>query len=357
MPNPTNIWGTYGDDSGGAGTGGPTPSEPDPAGTYAQCNDVVPDAPADDTRTLWAPVKSCGGTTPSVEWLPIDDATYPVGTVFRITDLTGGDLSGEQCAFVSDDYSLSELVPDTNFPSTGSVICSGYPDCDECNATCYKITDCLTAAVTYSNSVALAGVTGFQSVINGRCYTVAVESDKSNCCPETDTDVTPSGTYASCLACDEAINPDVQPDCPGSFWAVKFEDIVTCSCNPDGAGGAYSIGSIPSVWVCMDVGVEDEIDFGPEAYPSTWAVATHYDDVSCTTATDATGLSINMLSASGMVSIELNIPVNGGPGATVFTSAPATAPGVGGEVTLANTITSCTGSAGHSGTVTIRKLM
>ena len=211
MPDPTQIWGTYGESSGGGGTGGPTPSTPDPSGTYAQCNDVEPDAPPDpDGRVLWNSVKSCGGDTPSVEWVPIDDPTYPLNSVYRVTDLTGGDLSGEQCVLVTDDRSLSATVPDADFPQS-TIICGGYPDCDECNATCYKITDCLTAAVTYSNSVALAGVTGFRSVIGGRCYTVAVEADKSNCCPDTDTDVSPAGSYADCAACDDAINPSPAP--------------------------------------------------------------------------------------------------------------------------------------------------
>ena len=219
MPDPTQIWGTYGESSGGGGTGGPTPSTPDPSGTYAQCNDIEPDAPPDpDNRVLWNNVKSCGGATLSVEWALNDDPTYPLNSVYRVTDLTGGDLLGEQCVLVTDDRALSGPTgPDLVFPLS-TIICGGYPDCDECNATCYKITDCLTAAVTYSNSVALAGVTGFRSVIGGRCYTVAVEADKSNCCPDTDTDVSPAGSYADCAACDLAINPDCG-DAPNSLPA------------------------------------------------------------------------------------------------------------------------------------------
>lgn len=259
MADPTQIWGTYDESTGGAGTGGPIPNDPDPDGTYAQCNDIEPDAPNLLTYQTWVSVKECGDTTASVEWVLIDSETYPIGNVYRVSEL--GSDGTEQCVYISDDYAggIGDGVPpDLEFPQ-GTVICGGYVDCDDCTAQCYKITPCSGADPFHSNNSAYAALVGSATIVAGVTGTVATESDISLCCPNTRDNTSPSGDYADCDEAEAALNPDT---CPDPITGLPSGD------PPSGFASSYTA---TLTWGSLCLGSSDAVVAEWNAASDQWA--------------------------------------------------------------------------------------
>lgn len=226
--------------------------------------------------------------------------------------------------------------------------------------TYYKLTECDSSLVKYT----AAGLTANIAANLGKVVELGeyaggwlVETTDSHSGLE---NLTITASHVDCDAYTAATEPD-PPSCPGSYWAVRFVGVTLCSCQLDGSGGSYRVTTpIPNVWICMEAGVENEIDFGPEAYPDPWGTATHYSDTGCTTSDGTSGLTINMISGGGMVAVELSVPINGGPGASVGVFPATSAPSVGNEVTINNTNSVCAAGPGAvigtGGSVIVRKL-